>query len=952
MTFGNATVTGTSFNDPGVIQVSSGATLTLAGSNTITGGLFFVFVSSPQAAPNNSVLFPFILINDLNTDDPTVTLTIQANGTFVPISASGVTFGQIGSVMTITGLLSDINSALAKGVTYTPASTSDTMTLTVTDSSGDSAFRTISINTTNPAAPSFTTISSSGEIDNAGLIAITGTTALNSDQLFNNGTVTVGANDLLQLDGTRVQGGTISDNGTVEIVGLSAVISTNLNIGAGNQLTIDPTARLTISGTTISGGIITNLSSAPGIDVLGSSTINGGAQVNGGSVTIEAGQTLTFGNAAVIGSNATVTGTTFDDPGTIRVASGRTLTLAGTDAITGSILAVSGFRAQVQSGPGTVSLTGLSVGDLNNPGSAVLTLTVRTSSGTLQSTGATSGNNTSQLTFTGTLAAINAALAANAIVYSSLGTASTLTATVTDGLGDTAFKTFSLSATGSIQTTDATGAIRNGGTIDITGTTTLNSDSLFNGGATTQIEPAAALKLEHTGVFGGTITDNGTLEIVGPGRSGLNNLTLNIGTNDLLVVDGGTTTTRATLTLSGTTVNGGTIEDYNASGGGNIDVLGASEIAGTSGSYAQLLGNNVGIVTLDAALTLDYVTLSGITIENGTTFGSGLGPLTIADTVEVAGATTLLGVTATNNGTLQVDNATTLTLSGSTINGGAITVTSGGMLNMTGNDSISGGTLDIHGALNVNGIATISGDAITVESGGIVSIMGTLTIGDATGTGNYQIGTATQNATLEFDGSVGSVGAGATVTFEGANGTLLILQPSNFSTSNVIAAASGLLGPGDVLDLRGFASGSDTVTASTAGAYNSATNTTTLTVSDTTPGNTQTLQFTLQGDYSSSSWTVSSDGSGGFKIVDPPASGTSAQGVGTAGKSINLALANLPAAAGGPITVTVKGMPSDWQVNQGTNLGNDPDKRPDRVDRADRRRLCRCNVAQRNRELG
>ena len=53
---------------------------------------------------------------------------------------------------------------------------------------------------------------------------------------------------------------------------------------------------------------------------------------------------------------------------------------------------------------------------------------------------------------------------------------------------------------------------------------------------------------------------------------------------------------------------------------------------------------------LDAALTLDYVKLNGITLENG--------PLTIKDTVEVAGAVTLLDDTVTNTGgTLQVDDS-------------------------------------------------------------------------------------------------------------------------------------------------------------------------------------------------------------------------------------------------------------------------------------------------------
>jgi len=190
---------------------------------------------------------------------------------------------------------------------------------------------------------SISTNGSSGEITNASLIDITGTTTLNSDQLFNTAataTVKVEPNALLKLDGTKFNGGIITDNGTVEIAGFDAIVATTLNIGAGDYLTIDLGGTLFLSGTTISGGVISNLSSAPGIDVLGSSAINGGAQLNGGAVKIEPGQTLTFGNAAVAGSNATVSGTTISDPGTIQIAGGRTLTLAGTDTITGSIFAI------------------------------------------------------------------------------------------------------------------------------------------------------------------------------------------------------------------------------------------------------------------------------------------------------------------------------------------------------------------------------------------------------------------------------------------------------------------------------------------------------------------------------------------------------------------------------------------------------------------------------------
>ena len=43
---------------------------------------------------------------------------------------------------------------------------------------------------------------------------------------------------------------------------------------------------------------------------------------------------------------------------------------------------------------------------------------------------------------------------------------------------------------------------------------------------------------------------------------------------------------------------------------------------------------------------------------------------------------------------------------------------------------------------------------------------------------------------------------------------------------------------------------------------------------------------------------------------------------GVAGSPINLALANPSAADGGPVAVTITGVPSGWQLNEGTNLGN------------------------------
>jgi VCBS repeat-containing protein len=103
-----------------------------------------------------------------------------------------------------------------------------------------------------------------------------------------------------------------------------------------------------------------------------------------------------------------------------------------------------------------------------------------------------------------------------------------------------------------------------------------------------------------------------------------------------------------------------------------------------------------------------------------------------------------------------------------------------------------------------------------------------------------------------------------TVVFASGSGTLHLDQPSTFT--GVIA---GISGNGDVLDIHGFHYG--TTTATTAGGFDFATDTTTLTVHDTNGNLTET--FKLVGDYSASTWNaISDDGHGGVNIVDPPAS--------------------------------------------------------------------------------
>ena len=235
------------------------------------------------------------------------------------------------------------------------------------------------------------------------------------------------------------------------------------------------------------------MSSEPGIDVQGASTINGGAQLNGGVVTIEGSQTLTFGNA-------TITGTTFNDPGTIQIGSNKTLTLAGTDTITGGIFNVGGGRAQAGSG-GSVQLTALSIGDMNggNPNPLTLTVQVSTGSFTLNSvTGLTVGTPGTDstggeiVTLTGSLSNINAALNSGIVYTPGAGTSNTLTVSVSDGSGDSAFKTGPSIRLWPDRRPSRpplrTGRSRTRSLLEITGVTTLIADTVFNKSATVQID--------------------------------------------------------------------------------------------------------------------------------------------------------------------------------------------------------------------------------------------------------------------------------------------------------------------------------------------------------------------------------------------------------------------------------------------------------------------------------
>lgn len=361
---------------------------------------------------------------------------------------------------------------------------------------------------------------------------------------------------------------------------------------------------------------------------------------------------------------------------------------------------------------------------------------------------------------------------------------------------------------------------------------------------------------------------SGTLEIDGGGSSALS--AFNISSGAILAFSGNSDALGAdTFTL----ISGGTL-----AGTGTFAITGATVSVGANNVTVSQFEEDTGILSGSGIFTVTgTATFANGGFENLMT---GSGEMVLQGSTSIAESVGL-------DAGWELQNQGTITWTGGDIYIGYNeygTSVGGGKL-----DNASGATLDIElGSTNLavydrgstgTGVFTNEGtiiqsattattqflDLTTFQNTGTVEVQtGALDITNAaTGAGGYQIGTSSSTATLEFDSSVAS---GANVTFEGASGTLLLLTPSNF---NGVISATGTLGSSDVLDLRGFASGSDTIHATTgAGSFNGTD--TTLTVSDVTAGHTATIFLTLQNDYSGDTWTVTSDTHGGFNIADPP----------------------------------------------------------------------------------
>ncbi|MBR0709080.1 FecR domain-containing protein [Bradyrhizobium liaoningense] len=650
------------------------------------------------------------------------------------------------------------------------------------------------------------------QLINQSSLTIAGSLDMRADSIFTNaatGTASVGglaeildtsvltnAGHLtLKAGGDFAVGTTITNSGTLEVFGGTLKTLAEIH-NAGGTLKTDAGATLIVDGTTVDGGTVTILGTLEldGVSLIENGTLNNSGTVNVKGFAEFAGQTVDNTSSGVIevlangwltihqGSGVTNAGQiTIDSSGRLVV---NNATIGGAGEVIGTLNGEDEggpiFNAGLQ-GAGTITNNG----EMDLTGDAVLSCGILNNNALFNVSG--TGNALSDETVTN--AGLIEVLAGGALVIDQ-------GSTVDNSSGNVV-----VDGNAALTLDDATisgGAIKGAGTIDVTGA------SRIDGGATLSVAAITVdgdLTLSGVSLTGGALTIQGTLESTGATTISDASIT----NNGLIEAIGGVLTLAAMTSAS--IANAGTLR----ANGAELDidhqaVTNTGTLAATDGGTLKLISttvtNGTGAVSVALGSALDLV---GTVIDGGT--------LTIAGTLESTGTSAIdnaditnTGTIAVTGGTLTIDPATihavtnqglieavtggTLKLTAATITntGGTISVDGTSKLYLTG-VSINGGSLSNAGNLySVSGSNTIAA-GVTNTGGSIEVQAGTLNLaGGITGAGALIIA---DGATLELGGADAQ-----TVTFAGGTGTLQLDKVAGQSFTGTItgeAAADGTI---------------------------------------------------------------------------------------------------------------------------------------------------------------
>jgi hypothetical protein len=816
-------------------SVNSTGSLTLSGNPTwvVDGGTSWS-ATGGDVVENSSATLIGLDVSSVNAGDTLAVTLDVGHGTLTLGSTSGLSIidGNDGGHGTLefTGSLSDVDTALESGLTYTPTAGftgPDTLTFAASDGGIASNPDTLTITVVTPPTPVIVnTVLQDGSFETPDLGVGNfeyGPTA--APWTFSGGDSNSGG------DG-------IANNG-------SGFTSANPSAPDGDQVAFLQ-SREGSSGQTIS----QTFDAAAGTYTLDFDPAQrGNGSVDGLDQNFEV---LVDGNVVGTFEPQSTTYAAFSASVDLTSAGEHTLTFEalnsnGSEDATDLIDAVALVANDVTTTESTaLTLSNLSISSVNTNDTITVTLSVN--DGTLSLGGITGltivdGNDGSAgtLEFTGLLGDVNTGLASGLTYTPTSGFAGndTLSFTASDS-GATStpenliinvapsaappVDTWNGAADGFFWSTpgnwsggfppaaDEQAAVAGGDNPFITSNVTFDNVTLDNGGtqgATISVVSGAILTLlDNTVISNGALsTDNqSTVDIevgslgFGSGAS-MDALSVSNGS----VMDVGTTTSGALLMLDdNASITSGTLAIGNAeTGGGTIDV--ETGQFGSGATFSSVNANVYGALDVgdqgsNAIFTLD----DGVTV-----FGFGAGTMTVGATDQVAieghlnndGATfDDLSVNLQNNdsgkGTIQVDGVqspVTLTLTdGTTLSGGELSIGSSGEVDVAFSDNISpdavftGGLAVVNaGELKIEGDATLAlGSSLTLSGGGEVVLENGSRIAEvSTGTfvtldnvdndisGAGTIGNHDRSVTLNNDvnGTIDANVSGATLTIDTAN---------------------------------------------------------------------------------------------------------------------------------------------------------------------------------------
>jgi hypothetical protein len=711
---------------------------------------------------------------------------------------------------------------------------------------------TINANAANAliVAPSASGVTNTGTMEASG----GGTLDLRGGYTNTGGLIEALAGSTVEMDGATITGGTLTTSGGGLMESVNTVTFNGITLSSGSTYTLPNGTSTVLQGTITNKGNF-QLNSAGNLTDLrisGPVTLTGG-----GAVTMDNNPNNRI--YALNGTDTLTNGETIQGAGQLGVG---LLTLVNQGTIEANVAPPSNTALLVQPGSGGATNTGgileatngatlqLSSGTFNNANGTIQALNAATPSVVLL-TGATLNGGTLTTTGNGIMesgstATLNGVTLSSGSTYTlPNGTNTVLQGTITN-LGK-----FQLNSGGNL--TDLILAGNTTVTLSGGGTVTLgnnpNNRLYSSGGGGRLINQETIQGGGQLGVGQTAITNSGTINanvanalIVAPSGSGVTNTgTMEASGGGTLDLRGGYTNTGgliealagSTVAMDGATINGGTLT---TSGGGLMESVNTATFNGITlssgstytlpnGTSTVLQGTitNKGNFQLNSAGNLTDLRISGpvtltgggaVTMDNNPNNRiyalNGTDTLTNAETIQGAGQ---LGVGLThliNNGTILANQPTPLLVqsNGAGItNSGTLSVSASDLMHVSGGPfsnfagtSLTGGTYNVTGTLQIDELGSSGGEIVTNAANIVLNTPASIFIDAAGRDVLTKLNTNATNASFTITGGRNFMTAGSFTN----NGTLTVgAATSKFDVNGSLTNFSGTTLTGGTYNISG-----------------------------------------------------------------------------------------------------------------------------------------------------